>query len=100
MSHSFHRNTLKPLCKKIKERLFVGVDVETIGPKKIFFCGSLVWVEGGQEHVLFFECKEDMIRSMLSSRFEGCWFVATNLHFEFTTLFFNTPFWDEFHTIL
>ncbi len=82
---------------------FVGFDIETYNDskgRKVFICGSLVYQEEGEEKIEYYTDKEAYIKRMLSTRFENHYLVATKLRFEFNVLFWKTPHWDKFHSII
>ena len=92
----YWKNTLTPLKGKIKSFDYVGFDVETFGDENTFYSGGLYYYNNKKEEVFeYYTDKYKLINAMLSRRFRGKTIVATNLGFDLTTLFFDTPFWNK-----
>jgi len=90
-------DSLKPLSKKkFKIYDFVGFDVETVGDNNDFYMGGLYYYDKKHSPIYksFFN-KEEMIKFIISKRFQGKYIVATNLNFDLTVLFYNTSYWNE-----
>lgn len=87
---------LYPLfAKHMRKSTFVGFDVETIGDTNIFYIGGLY--EDNEQKI--YDDKDEMIKDLLSEKYNGKVIVATNLAFDFNALFFDTEFWSQFETI-
>jgi len=91
----YWKNTLTPLKGKIKQYDYIGFDVETFGNENEFYSGGLYWYEDDKEMWEYYTDKEQLIKAMLSRRFKNKTFVATNLGFDLTSLFFDTPQWND-----
>jgi len=88
--------TLTPLTGKIKKYDYVGFDIETYGDNNLFYSGGLYYYENGKEKFEYYEDKTQLAEAMLNKRFRNKTFVATNLGFDLTGLFFNTKYWNNF----
>lgn len=95
-----YRHILKPLSnKKLTKYDFIGFDVETYGNNNKFYMGGLYYFINGKEIFKTFTNRIEMIDFILTDKFKGKYFVATNLGFDLTTLFFNTPFWNDLNIL-
>lgn len=74
---------LYPLKKMPKIYRIFGFDTETCNNNKDFVCGSIV----GKNLVEFYDDKESMRTALISRKFSGALLVATNLLFDFFSLF-------------
>lgn len=96
---------LRPLKNKITTYDFVGFDVETQGKNNDFLMGGLYWYKGKNKTPIYksFWDKTEMMKFILENKnsriFRGKYIVATNIEFDITTLFFNTPYWDKFQVL-
>jgi hypothetical protein len=97
MGNKQFTNILKPLSqKKLKKYDFIGFDVETIGVNNEFYMGGLYYyTKSGKPVFKYFFNKLKMIDFILTKKFQGKYIVATNLNFDLTVLFYNTPEWNE-----
>lgn len=95
-----YRHILKPLSnKKIHKYDFIGFDVETYGDENLFYMGGLYYYIKGKETFKSFYNKQEMIDFMLTDKFKGKYFVATNLGFDLTATFFNTKEWNSLNIL-
>jgi len=88
---------LYPLFEKnTKIYEIVGFDVETYSSRNIFYLGGL---QTNKEFIYFYK-RNDMIKHIMESKeYNNKIIVATNLGFDFSALFFNTPYWSKFKII-
>ena len=100
------KNQLVPLSSKrsITKYDFVGFDVETYGLKNKFLMGGLFWYQGKTEKIekyKHFWSKQEMIDFLYEKRdyFKRRYIVATNLEFDFSVLFKNTKYWNNFNKL-
>ena len=91
----YWRNTLTPLKGKIKTYDYIGFDVETTGDDNQFYSGGLYWYEDNKEMWEYYTDKEQLIKAMLTRRFRNKTFIATNLGFDLSALFFGTKYWNN-----
>ena len=99
----FYANCLKPLSnKKLVKFDFVGFDVETFGDNNEFYLGGVYYYRGRTENLpvykVFYD-REEMIKFLLTPKFQGKYIVATNLDFDLTKLFLNTEYWNDIKRI-
>jgi hypothetical protein len=87
---------MKPLSSKIYKKYYVGIDVETYGKTNKFYSCGLYWEEYDKEMFKYFTDREECIKFILSRKFRNKLFVATNLDFDFTVLFYKTDYWNDF----
>lgn len=89
---------LKPLFQKhLSKREIIGFDVETIGKHNEFYMGGLYSKEG---YKAFYD-RYEMIQELQKKEYFGNKYItATNLLFDFTTLYFDTKYWNDFKIIL
>ena len=81
---------------KIKQFKYVGFDVETFGDSNEFYSGGLYWYnDRGEECFEYYTDRFLLIEAMLCRRFRNYTFVATNLGFDLTALFFGTEYWND-----
>jgi len=96
------KNTLIPLKSKIKTYNFVGFDVETYDVKGVqtFYFGSIYYYdeEGKEVFETYFD-RELLIRRILTPCFKDKYIVATNLAFDYSSLFYETSFWNDLKLI-
>lgn len=97
-------HTLKPLSSShITKREFIGFDVETYGQHNTFLMGGFYWYYGKYRKPTYisFWNKNKMIEYVLKNIrfFRKHWIVATNLEFDFTTLFKDTKYWNCFNLL-
>lgn len=97
---SFYQNRMRVLSKVIKKNKYVGFDVETFGDKNKFYSGGLYWIDRGKERFEYFTDKEEMIKFMLARKFRNHYLVATNLNFDFTVVFYDTKYWNDFKIMM
>lgn len=90
---------MKPLSSNIYKKYYVGVDVETYGKTNKFYSCGLYWLYKGKEMFKYFTDKEECIKFILSRRFKNKIFIATNLDFDFTVLFYKTAYWNNFRIL-
>lgn len=92
------KNTLIPLKSDIKTLNFVGFDVETYDVKGVqtFYFGSLYYYDdkGVEQFETYFD-RELLIRRILTPFFKDYYIVATNLAFDYSSLFYGTKFWND-----
>lgn len=87
------------LTGKVKKFLFVGFDVETVNDK--FYSGGLWWKdEKGNENWFYTTDKRKLIEKVLSRYFCDYKIVATNLGYDFNSLFYDEPEWNKFNAII
>jgi hypothetical protein len=76
--------SMKPLTGKPKIKKMFAFDIETSNVNKDFLCGSIV----GKDYIKYFDNKDDLIEEIQTNRiFEGSFMFATNLKFDFFSLF-------------
>lgn len=97
---SFRKNSLRILKGKIEKRDFVGFDVETHGQNNEFvFCG-LYYEFKGEFIYTYFDSKEDFFRFIFDGNFfHGKYFIATNLSFDFDSVFFGSKYYNDFKKV-
>lgn len=97
----FYKNCMKPLSSKRKFFYdFVGFDVETYSDKNIFLMGGVYFYVNGEPVYISFWNKDDMADFVANNHFfQGKYIVATNLSFDFMSLFWDTKHWNDFKTI-
>ena len=61
--------------------------------------GGLFYFIKGKEVFKPFYNKQEMIDFMLTDKFKGKYFVATNLGFDLTATFFNTKEWNSLNVL-
>lgn len=96
---NYRQNCMKPLSSNIYKKYYVGVDVETYGKTNKFYSCGLYWLYKGKEMFKYFTDKEECIKFILSRRFKNKIFIATNLDFDFTVLFYKTAYWNNFRIL-
>lgn len=99
----FYKNVMRPLSnKRLFKYDFIGFDVETYGEHNKFLMGGLYFYDKKRScdaYVSFWD-KQKMIDFIVKNNyFKGKYIVATNLSFDFTTLFYNTKEWNNFKII-
>jgi len=92
---SFWRNCLTKLKGKIKKNDFIGFDIETFGDENKFYSGSFYYYKKGVPMYKYFKCKNEMLKFILRREFRNKYVVATNLGFDLTGLFWDTPYWNN-----
>lgn len=93
---------MSKLKGKIKVYDFVGFDVETydLNGVQTFYFGSIYYYdENGKEQFETYFDKDTLIRRILTPYFASKYIVATNLSFDYTSLFYETSFWNDFNII-
>ena len=91
---------MKRLKGRIIKRRFMGFDVETVGDNNEFYSGGLWWRdEHGFTHWKYFKCKYELSKFLNRKKFRKYYIVATNLSFDFTSVYWNTNIWNDFHII-
>ena len=102
MNQNKIKNTLIPLKSDIKTHKFVGFDVETYDVKGVqtFYFGSLYYYDdkGDEQFETYFD-RELLIRRILTPFFKHHYIVATNLAFDYSSLFYGTSFWNDLNLI-
>lgn len=95
-SQAILRN-LKPVHLKNKE--FVGFDIETYGKENKFYMGGVYSDKYG--YIAFYD-KEKMMKWFLKEarKNKTLQVVATNLLFDFAGSFLNTPYWNDFDVMI
>lgn len=103
------KHSLTPLkAKKLVKKDFVGFDVETVGVNNEFYMGGITYYKKnllGEEELVYlsFWNKEEMAKwffdNMDNRVLRNKWIVATNLEFDFTTLFMGTKYWNKFELL-
>lgn len=92
------KNTLIPLNSDIKKFDFVGFDVETYDIKGVqsFYFGSIYYYdeEGKEVFETYFD-RELLISRILTPYFKSKYIVATNLAFDYSSLFYGTRHWND-----
>lgn len=91
---------MRRLSKHIKKNKYVGFDVETYGKTNKFYSGGLYWIDRGKERFEYFTDKEKMAEFMLTRKFRTHYLVATNLNFDFTVVFYETKYWNDFKILM
>lgn len=91
---------LKPTKQVIYSHHLIGFDIETFGQKNKFYMGSVYGmlrkkdkysgnnIEAGEFYKVFYD-KDEMISFILSKKFRGYTFIATNLSFDLFGLIFG-----------
>ncbi len=90
---------LDSLKGKIREKKFVGFDIETYGNDNKFYSCGFYWEDKGLKKFEYFYDKEKAIDFILSRRFRNHLIVATNLGFDITGLFWETKYWNKFNNL-
>ena len=90
--------------KSITKFDYIGFDVETYGTNNNFLMGGFFYYKGKTEKIPVYKVfwdKINMIKFLFENRklFERKYIVATNLEFDFTTLFKNTKYWNCFNLL-
>lgn len=93
------KHTLQKLNGKVKSKDFVGFDCETHGDNNEFVMCGFYYYNKGKETFKYFYNKEEAQEFVLKKKFVGKYVVATNLGFDFTTLFWGTKYWNDFEII-
>jgi len=95
------KNTLKPLNPFFKKYDFVGFDVETydLNGVQTFYFGSIYFYENGEEVFETYFDKEQLINRLLSPFFKGKYITATNLSFDYSSLFYDTKYFNDIKLI-
>jgi len=96
------KNTLIPLTSKIKKFDFVGFDVETYDVKGVqtFYFGSIFYYDAkGYEVFETYFDRETLINRILTPTFKSKYIVATNLAFDYSSLFYGTIHWNDLKLI-
>lgn len=92
-------NNFSPKTNKVKSFDFVGFDVETYinsDKENIFYLGGLYYYNmSGLEVYEYFYDRESMIKRLTSYGFRSKYIVATNLTFDFLTLFSDTKYFND-----
>lgn len=96
-----YKYCMRPLSPNIHKKRFIGFDVETYGKDNKFYSGGLYWYDKKYKKYIFryFIDKEIMAKFMLTRKFRNMYIVATNLTFDFTVVFYDTPYWNKFRTL-
>src|SRR6056297_1323854 len=91
------KNTMSKLKSTPKSFNFVGFDVETFNVNGVqeFYFGSLYYYEKGKEIFDVYFDKELMIKEILSLKHKNKYIVATNLGFDYSSLFYNSKYWND-----
>ena len=90
---------MKPLRGRVKTKLFVGFDVETVND--VFYSGGLWWIDKkGVERWFYRYDKQELIDKLLSPYFTDYAIIATNLSYDFNSVFYGTPEWNTFNKII
>jgi len=89
--------TLYPISEtsKIKPRKIIGFDLETHGDNNDFLMGTIYT----NDKQLPFYNKEKMQEYLLSQE-NDTYIVASNLHFDFSVLFYNSEYFYQFQQII
>jgi hypothetical protein len=92
---------LRPLRGKIRKHSYASFDVETQGVENLFVMGGVAYTASNGEYVYeAFWDREKMCDFLLGSRaLRGAHLIATNLDFDFTVLFYDSPRWNDFRLI-
>lgn len=80
----------------------MGFDVETYEEEgtHVFYTGGLWWTnDEGEEVFKYFVEAEEMRRYMINYRFRDRVFIATNLMFDLTVLFYGSSYWNSLELI-
>ncbi|MFW6377230.1 MAG: hypothetical protein ACOCZ5_01165 [bacterium] len=95
---NYYKNVFTPLSSNIRKKKFIGFDIETCehNSEHIFYFGSLYY-NNGYVDVIF--SKQEFIKSLLTLKNVGYYITATNLSFDFSPIFYNTPEWNNFNFI-
>jgi hypothetical protein len=95
------KNTLTPISKKLKTYDFVGFDIETynINNVQTFYFGSIYFYKEGKEIFETYFCRNTFISRLLSHEFKGYYIVATNLSFDYSSLFYGTKYWNDMQLV-
>lgn len=97
--HNYYKDNLKPLFSKYQKTYsIIGFDVETHSDDNLFYHGG---VTVGGEYKVFYD-KIEMIKYILTKPVftNKALLVATNLGFDLTALFFNTPYWNDLDILM
>lgn len=101
----YWKNTLVALKGKIRERDFIGFDVETYGENNEFYSGSFYYYKNEEDRKKglgtfnYFTNKEEMLIFITQRKFRNKFVVATNLGFDLTSLFWKTKYWNNLNII-
>lgn len=92
---------MKILKGRIMTELFMGFDVETYGVENKFYSGGFWWIDKhGRKFWKYFTEAEKMRQFILRKKWRNYTVVATNLSFDFTVLFWNTEYWNNFKIVM
>lgn len=100
-SKSYYKSILTPLKSKYKTFDFVGFDVETYnknGVQSFYFGGIYYYNKGKEVYKVYFE-RQELINELLRLKYKGKYIVATNLSFDYSTLFYGTKQWNDINLI-
>jgi hypothetical protein len=97
--NAYKSSCLSPLKGKIIKYKFVGFDVETVND--VFYSGGLYWFdEYGNEQFFYTTDKRELINKILNPYFADYRIIATNLGYDFNSLFYDEPEWNDFNSII
>ncbi len=92
---------MKALKGRIIKQRFMGFDVETYGNENTFYSGGFWWIdEKNKVNWKYFKDAQKMRDFILRWKYREYTVVATNLSFDFTVLFWNTKYWNDFKIIM
>ena len=96
-----YKNHLNPLTSKARTFDFVGFDIETYNNNGVqeFYFGGLYYYQNGKEVYEYYDDKELMIARLLTPFFKNKYIVATNLGFDYSSLFYKTKYWNDIKLI-
>jgi hypothetical protein len=84
--------------KHLKSKNIIGFDVETTGKENTFYMGGLYFPNGSYKS---FYDKQKFINEFKKKKYyTNTYIVATNLSFDLTALFYNTPEWNCLDVIM
>jgi len=91
------KKALTPLFQKhLKTKNILSIDVETYGKENTFYsCGIY-----NEEEFKYFLDKEEAQKYLINETKSNTIIVATNLSFDFTVIFYDSKYWNDFKIIM
>lgn len=96
-----YNSILKPLNSDFKTFDFVGFDIETynVCDTQEFYFGTIYYYNNKNIITETYFDKDLMIKRLLTEKFKNKLIVATNLSFDYSSLFYDTPYFNDIKLI-